>query len=386
MTTAGSNDRPSKALMAEGLAALRDGDMLRAIDALRRAAASMPAAHMAWPTLAQAELALGHVAAAEAALDQQLVLAPRDVGALLAKGQLRQRAGDDRAAVSFFTTALAQAVVSGLPRGMEGLAASAQAFMRDADTAFRHHLDVFVGSDVSPAMEEALGLLRGTRSIDLQQPSLFYYPGLPQRRFYDPREFPWFGAVLALVPAMQAELSAVLEAEASDTFQPYVAASTYRPAPNNPLLNDPAWGAFYFWKDGAPVAENAARCPATMAALAHAPMPRMQGRAPSALWSRLQPGTHIAPHFGMLNARLICHVPIRTAPGCTLRVGSETRTWQDGIPLIFDDSMEHEARNEGTDSRVVLLFEIWRPEVPEEDRAAISRLIEGIAGYNDAGI
>lgn len=371
--------------MADGLAALRARDMRRAAEALRRAAGLVPPAQMTWPALAQAELALGQLAAAEAALDQQLVLVPRDVGALLAKGQLRQRAGDDRAAVSFYTVALAQAGVSGLPPGMEGLAAGAQHFMREADTAFRHHLDLVVGSDVSPAMEEALGLLKGTRSIDLQQPSLFYYPGLPQRRFYEPSEFPWLGAMLESVPAMQAELSAVLGAEADDTFTPYVAASIDRPAPNNPLLNDPSWGAFYFWKSGTPVLENAARCPATMAALAHAPMPGIAGRAPSALWSRLQPGTHIAPHFGMLNARLICHVPIRTAPGCTLRVGSETRTWQDGIPLIFDDSMEHEARNDGPESRVVLLFEIWRPEVPEGDRAVISRLIEGIADYDSAG-
>jgi hypothetical protein len=86
----------------------------------------------------------------------------------------------------------------------------------------------------------------------------------------------------------------------------------------------------------------------------------------------------------MLNTRLICHVPIRTAPQCTLRVGSETRAWEDGVPLIFDDSMEHEARNAGPETRTVLLFEIWRPEVPEADRAAISRLIEGIAGYDGA--
>jgi len=367
-------------LVAEGLAALRARDAARAARALRAAAEVMVAGGMPWPALAQAELALGNHGAAEAALDRQLALAPRDVGALLAKGQLRQRAGDDRAAVSFYATALAQAAVSGLPRGMEGVAAAAQAFMSEADEAFRRHLDQVVGDGLSPTMEEALGLLRGTRQIDLQQPSLFYYPGLPQRRFYDPADFPWLLEMLALLPAMQAELDAI----AGDSFAPYVTASADRPAPNNPLLGDPSWGAFYFWKDGAPVAENAVRCPATMAALAHAPMPIIPGRAPNALWSRLRPGTHIAPHFGMLNTRLICHVPIRTAPRCTLRVGSETRTWEPGVPLIFDDSMEHEARNAGPEIRTVLLFEIWRPEVPEADRAAIARLLEGIAGYDGA--
>lgn len=375
---------PPESLVGEGIAALRARDTARAADLLREAGRLLPADRMPWPALAQAELAMDNHAAAEAALDRQLALTPRDVGALLAKGQLRQRARDDRAAVSFYTTALAQAGVSGVPRGMEGMASAAQAFVREAQGTFQRHLDAVMDGGLSPAMEEALGLLRGTREIDLQQPSLFYYPGLPQRRFYDPAGFPWLAEMLALLPEMQAELAAVTAHEAPDTFAPYVVAAEDRPAPNNPLLGDPAWGAFYFWKDGAPVAANAARCPATMAALALAPMPMIPGRAPNALWSRLKPGTHIAPHFGMLNTRLICHVPIRTAPACTLRVGSETRTWEPGVPLIFDDSMEHEARNAGPETRTVLLFEIWRPEVPEADRAAITRLLEGIAGYDGA--
>ena len=365
-------------LIAEGLSALRARDMAKAVAALRVAAGIAAPDRVPWPALAQAELALGNHDAAEAALNQQLLLAPRDVGALLAKGQLRQQARDDRAAVSFYTTALAQAGVSGLPRGMEAVAGAAQAFLGEANQTFRRHLDTVLGGGLSPAMEEALGLLKGMREVDLQRPSLFYYPGLPQRRFYDPAKFSWLAAILALVPAIRAEL----DGAEGEPFAPYVTASADRPAPNNPLLGDPAWGAFYFWKDGVPVADNAVRCPATMEALGHAPMPQIPGRAPNALWSRLQPGTHIAPHVGMLNTRLICHVPIRTAPHCTLRVGSETRTWEDGVPLIFDDSMEHEARNAGPETRTVLLFEIWRPEVPEEDRAAISRLIEGIAGYD----
>lgn len=371
-------------LIAEGLSALRARDAARAAVLLREASTAVPADRMPWPALAQAELALGNHAAAEAALDRQLAGAPRDVGALLAKGQLRQRARDDRAAVSFYTTALAQAAVSGIPRGMEGMASAARAFIGEAQGAFQEHLEAVMQGGLSPAMEEALGLLKGMRDIDLQRPSLFYYPGLPQRRFYDPDSFGWMKAVLDLLPAMQAEHAAVSAAEREGEFAPYVTATADRPAPNNPLLGDASWGAFYFWKDGTAVPESAARCPATMEALAHAPMPMIPGRAPNALWSRLKPGTHIAPHVGMLNTRLICHVPIRTAPGCTLRVGSETRTWEPGIPLVFDDSMEHEARNAGPETRTVLLFEIWRPEVPEEDRAAICRLLEGIAGYDGA--
>lgn len=84
----------------------------------------------------------------------------------------------------------------------------------------------------------------------------------------------------------------------------------------------------------------------------------------------------------MLNTRLICHIPILTAPECTLRVGSETREWVDGVPLIFDDSIEHEARNAAQQERVVLLFEIWRPEIDKDDREAIGRIFEAIGTYS----
>lgn len=371
--------------IAEGLAALRKRDAIRAAALLRQAAIAAPD-RAPWSALAQAELALGNLEAAEQALDGQLALQPRDVGALLVKGQIRDRLGDARSAVSFFRTGLAQAAVTGVPRGLEALAAQAEGYVATSNLAFADHLIAQVHGQISPAVAEAIDLLTGKRQLYLQQPSLFYYPGLPQRRFYDPSEFPWLAPMLDLLPEMEQELAGVLASEKAETFAPYVTASTDRPAPNNPLLGNADWGAFYFWKDGAPVEAAAQSCPSTMAALAHAPLPIIPGRAPMALWSRLRPGTHIAPHHGMLNTRLICHVPIRPAPGCSLRVGSDVRTWERGVPLVFDDSVEHEARNDGPDERVVLLFEIWRPEIPEEDRAAIAAIFRAIDGYGAEGI
>lgn len=97
-----------------------------------------------------------------------------------------------------------------------------------------------------------------------------------------------------------------------------------------------------------------------------------------ALWSLLKPGTHIQPHHGMLNTRLICHIPLVVNPDCALRVGPETRSWEVGKALVFDDSFEHEAWNRGQATRVILLFEIWRPEIRDDERAALTRLFETI--------
>jgi hypothetical protein len=365
-------------LIRQGMAALQARDHVLAAKLLGEAAGEVPEAEMPWPALGNAELALGNLEAAEQAIDRQLKLATRDVGALLLKGLLRERQGDPRAASSFYQAALNQSQVSGYPQSLSNLLEHAKAALAQAPSEYAAHLIEAVGTDLSPAMQQAVDLLLGKSEIYLQQPSLFYYPHLPQKWFYEANDFPWLKGIYDLLPAMQEELAVLGDA---DMFRPYVTAGKDRPAPNNPLLDDLAWGAFYFWRDGTVVADNAARCPATMHALAAAPMPMIPGRAPNALWSRLLAGTHIAPHHGMLNTRLICHVPIKTAPACTLRVGNETRGWEPGKALIFDDSVEHEARNAGPDERVVLLFEIWRPEVPEEDRQALSRIFAAIDGY-----
>ena len=371
----------ASSLLVQGLAALKARDHARAAALLGEAAAGLAPDKMAWVALASAEQGRGNLAGAEAALDAQLAQHNRDVGALLFKAQLRERAGDERAATSFYRTALAQIAFDGqVPPALQRLHDHAHAYLAQTDTRFTDYLLAQIGGAPSPAILEAIELLTGQREIDLQRPSVFYYPGLAQRRFFDPADFAWFEPMLALLPDMRAELSAVREG-GQDRFTPYVVATPDRPAPANHLLNDPAWGSLHFWKGGEVVAENAAACPATMAALAYAPMPVITGRSPNAHWSRLKPGTHIAPHHGMLNTRLICHVPILTAPGCTLRVGSETREWTDGVPLVFDDSIEHEARNAGPAERVVLLFEIWRPEIPEADRAALTRIFASINAY-----
>lgn len=365
----------------QGLMALSSRDPARAVRHLWKAAKSAPKAEMPWLALGNAELGLGNKSGAEAAIDCQLELAARDVGALLLKGWLREQAGDARGAVSFYRAALNQGAVSGVPQALESLRSHAARFAEQANGGFETHLLSRLGSDLSPVMTEAVELLTGKRQLYLQEPSVFYYPGLPQKRFYDPEDFPWLGPILALLPEMQAELANVLGSH-PEGFTPYVHRTQNRPAPNNPLLDNEAWTAFHFWRDGEVVQENAERCPATMEALSHAPMPLIAGRSPNAHWSRLLPGAHITPHTGMLNTRLICHIPILTAPACWLRVGSETREWNDGVPLLFDDSINHEARSEGLQERVVLLFEVWRPEIDAADREAIGRIFQAIGEYD----
>ena len=376
-------------MIREGVTALQCGDAAIALRLFRQAegTAGIPQPHI---LIARACRALGDEAGEETALDKTLAERPRDVRALLMKGDRRAERRDDRAATAFYKIALASARASGPPpAGLTADLHRAEAYLAGAVGRYQAHLDEqlaaagFSAGRIAPRVRQAIDILSGTRQIFLQQPNSFYFPGLPNIEFYERGMFPWLPEVEAAAPAMRAELEAVM-AEDGD-FPPYVEAHPDRPVPPNPLLNDPHWGAFHLWRSGAPVAGNANRCPRTMAALAAAPIPVVAGRSPMALFSLMKPGTHIQPHHGLLNTRLICHIPVITAPGCALRVGAETREWHDGKALIFDDSIEHEAWNRGGRTRVVLLFEIWRPEISPDERAALTALFEAISDYGEAG-
>jgi aspartyl/asparaginyl beta-hydroxylase (cupin superfamily) len=67
--------------------------------------------------------------------------------------------------------------------------------------------------------------------------------------------------------------------------------------------------------------------------------------------------------------------------GCRLRVGAEVRDVRAGEVLLFDDSIEHEAWNDSDAPRAILLFEVWRPELTEAERQALTVMFETVAAY-----
>ena len=59
-----------------------------------------------------------------------------------------------------------------------------------------------------------------------------------------------------------------------------------------------------------------------------------------------------------------------------------------GEAWVFDDTIEHEAWNSSGEPRVVLIFDIWRPELTSEERDLVAALMEAVdsyeAGANDS--
>jgi hypothetical protein len=313
------------------------------------------------------------------ALQQALDLEPTHLAAILLRGENLARRGDRRAATAFFQKALAVARQRGAPPELRAMLDSAAAYLKESTQLYRQSLGKAVADHLGAGLrfQHSVDMLEGDRAIYVQEPSALYVPYLPQRQFYERDEFPWSADLERRSGAIRREVEALLDAAAE--FTPYVERQHDRPARDFfGLQADPRWSAFHLYRNGEVVKENAARCPETMHALANVPLSHVGERTPSVFFSLLRPGAHIPPHRGMLNCRLICHLPLIIPDGCWLRVGNETRTWESGKLAVFDDSIEHEARNSSDQLRIVLIFDIWRPELSEPEKAGISAIVEAI--------
>lgn len=384
------NQAEAEQIARAGAAALQAGDAAAARQSFERLVAAGLVNAQIRLLLASACRALGDRPAEEQALDALLEEDGNNLRALIMKGDCRLVAGDDRAASSFYGAAIGVAArMPSLPSDLKVEVERAESARRDSSRRYRAQLEAHLaaveargGGDAPPLsarFRESLALMFGDKEIFFQKPSAYYFPGLPQIQYYEPQDFPWAAAVEAAAGDMRAELRDVLKQDG--LFKPYLEASKDRPNYDfHGMLGNPDWSILHLYENGGPVANNVARCPRTFAAVSQAPLCHITTRAPSILFSLLKAGARIAPHHGMINTRLICHLPLIVPPGCGFRVGNEVREWEEGKLLIFDDTIEHEAWNESGEDRVVLIFDIWRPELTIGERGAVIAMFEAIDG------
>ena len=82
----------------------------------------------------------------------------------------------------------------------------------------------------------------------------------------------------------------------------------------------------------------------------------------------MKPKTSIKPHYGATNLKLRCHFPLFVPDEAFLRVAGDPRPWVEGKMIVFDDSYEHEAANlSDTEERVILLIDIWHPDLHRDE-------------------
>ena len=334
-----------------------------------------------WIHLALACRGLKDDQAEEGAIAQALRADSHDLMALLMRGHLFERQGKRHEAARAYQAArmvappmqqLVAHLRPGVARAMEFSDRYHQDYARAVDEVLAREAQSLSGNELD-RFRLSIDILMGRKPRYESRPLGYFVPQLAPVEFFDRDAFPWLEAVEACTADVREEFLQVL---AQDTgFVPYVRQSEDQPLNQWAELNHSLkWSAFHLLKEGVPVPGNAQRCPKTMAMLSQVPQPVQSGRTPVALFSALKPHTRIPPHTGVSNARLLTHLPLIVPPHCQFRVGNSVREWVPGQAWVFDDTIEHEARNDSDQLRVILIFDVWHPALSEAEKRMISAL------------
>jgi aspartyl/asparaginyl beta-hydroxylase (cupin superfamily) len=378
-------------LVAEADRAAAGRDFARAQALLREASAADPGNGAILLRLAGISRAVGQVDAALDAVHRALALAPLDFTALMMRASLLDAAGDPRMGEAW-GHAIAQKPDGDLPPQLAAVLAEGELRHRAWVDQRAARLEAAMAEAESAADADERRRIARFRSNALRrtrvyhsEPTHFFFPELSEREYHPRGRFPWLAGLEAQTEVIAAEFEALLASDRGELV-PYIQYPDHLPLRQwQPLNRNPDWTAIHLLKNGRRVDANADRCPRTMAAIEAIDQPVIAGASPNAMFSLLAPGVAIPPHVGISNARLVCHLPLIIPTGCWFRVGGETREWRRGEGFVFDDTIEHEAANPSSQLRVVLIVDLWHPDLTAVERAAVAALI-GAEGGTPGGL
>jgi aspartyl/asparaginyl beta-hydroxylase (cupin superfamily) len=381
-------------ILGESMRDLARGDAAAALRRLSSLAETRAREPMVQLHIALAHKLRGDTSAEAAALEVALTSDPYFYPALLQKGTLLERLGQPRAAARVFRNVLKIMPEQdkrnpSLQRALEHAEAAVNANQQQLSDFLDRELGALRAAHASENLgrfDESVQVMLGRKKAYVPEPVMFHFTQLPAIQFYDNALFPWIAELEAAADSIRDEIVPVIAASHHE-FRPYI---NYPPgAPLNQwreLDKSQRWSTFFLWQNGARVDENCARCPATAALLEGLPLAGVPGFSPNVMFSCLDPRTHIPAHTGDTNTRLVVHLPLIVPPRCSFRVGNETREWRYGKAWVFDDTIEHEARNDSDELRVLLIFDVWNPLLTPGERELVAKLVNDMADfYRESG-
>ncbi len=379
-------------------ALMADGKSESAVRLLEDAAVAGNAPYGIRSALAMCQMAAGDRRAAAETFRGVLADRPQDFVARLAYAECLDLLGEGDLALPEYFRAVNVAQAQGrwlsdattgpamrgrVKRAMDVIDLGRQALF---ERVLQPHVDAF-GRDGMARVAEAMRIYVGTQATPQgdprQRPKFFWMPSLPPTPFFQRSDFDWYEALEASTPAIGEELHAAFRT--GRELAPFLQIDD-KNAEEDYLGGDPqsrSWDAIFFYRHGERHAQAHVDCPQTSMALQGVPLTQIADHAPEVLFSVLAAQTHIKPHYGVTNTRVVTHLPLVIPQGdCALVVGGLTHAWQAGRCITFDDTFLHEAWNRTDQRRVVLILDTWNPFLTEEECIALKDLIEQIGDFN----
>jgi len=378
-----------KALFAEGRRRVEQGDPQGAAALLAQAEARDQRDPDIPLYLALAQRMQGDYRQALQAIDRALAIDPYFFMALLSKGALLEGMAQPRHAARIYRDAVKIAPPpERLPPAQRAAFEHAKEVVADTARALQTHLRTQTAAmrarfadERLDRFDECLDIIAGVKQRQQHDPTLLYFPRLPPIPFYDRDHFPWLEKLEAATEMIREELAGAVR-EDHAKFKPYIQYPAHAPVNQWVELNhSPSWSTYFLWRDGARQDDNCARCPRTAALLNELPLAHQSGYGPTAMFSTLAARTHIPPHTGSANVRLIVHLPLVLPPDCSFRVGNETRDWRMNEAWVFDDTIEHEAWNNSDQIRHILIFDVWNPLLSEAERELVCEMMSALNSF-----
>ncbi|MEO7065059.1 MAG: aspartyl/asparaginyl beta-hydroxylase domain-containing protein [Dokdonella sp.] len=388
----------AEALNFLAICAYRRGQLESALALLDRARKAQPDDPTTLVNIGTLQRERGSLDEAHAALKRGTDLAPDLYGARLRLGETLQALGRRDEAVAVYFGAITAAQEQGLWLDEATTAVDLRPLVLHAIrivSSARHTLFTQLlqplrerhGAAALARVEKSLAIYLGdlppNYTDPAQQPLFLYFPDLPNPRVFPRELFPWYAELEAHSAAIRSEMLGVLAEDRG--FEPFLGHFDDANQVQSLLGGkgaQPAWNAFFFYRHGVANDANMARCPRTTAALQAAPLCHVRQHAPEVCFSVLTPGSHILPHRGVTNTRVVTHLALVVPNDCALVVSGHVQTWEEGRCFSFDDTFEHEAYNRSADTRVVMLLDAWNPYLTEIERSAVGELIGGIGDFN----
>ena len=217
-----------------------------------------------------------------------------------------------------------------------------------------------------------------------QEPTEYYYPGLPAIEFYERGEFPWLPEFESATAAIGQELVDILREDGSGIhalhpLRPSTCRSTSGAGSIIPRAGAPTTSTIM--QSRSRIAAGSA--PATIAAVSRVPQAAVALRSPCAMYSALSPEDADSAAYRrreLPSGRASAAGRARRAAGSAS--AARSREWRVGEAWVFDDTIEHEAWNDSDDPRYILICDVWSPRLSPEERTAIAGIIAATDAFN----